>query len=643
MFFLNLTAGEFIALLGALGGLITTLYLLDRTRRKKVVSTLRFWNPAFAAEQQQNRKRVREPWSLILQLVSLLLLLLAIAQLEWGTRERRGRDHVILLDTSSWTAQQSPGGTILDREKSAAQRYLTSLPKRDRAMLVRAEALSAPATPFTSDRGQLDRALRDSTSTFSALNISQALSFARQARAWSGGQPGEVVYIGPQMVENTPAQTDTDAPHLDNLRVIAVPANRENLGIRSIAVRRGDDQAASWEATVTVKNYGSEPRAIHLGAQFAGTVFAPRVVTLHPGEERAAQYSFVTNTVGRFTASLEPHDSLAADDQASLQLPGSGLLTIAAFTRRPDVLRALLEANPRLSVKFLLPSAYVSKPQADIMLLDQFAPPERAEPRLPSLWIEPPKETSPLPVKTVVNDSVIQTWQADATTGAGLHDRETRLPRAEVFETFAGDEPVASVAEGPVVVARSSRKEAVVGFDPLSGAMRFEVTTPLLFANLLRWLAPEAFRSVDIAAGHTGTATITLDKNERAGSLRVIDERGFAVPFTVRDQTLELFAGRPSIVRVISDDRDRVLSLTLPDVAEAEWKPAANLLTGVPAMRYFGPSAVELWQWLAILGGLGLLAEWLLYGRRPVFQAARAPGATARPRVPDERPELVAK
>ena len=40
MFFLNLTAGEFFTLLGAVGGLITALYLLDQSKRKKVVSTL---------------------------------------------------------------------------------------------------------------------------------------------------------------------------------------------------------------------------------------------------------------------------------------------------------------------------------------------------------------------------------------------------------------------------------------------------------------------------------------------------------------------------------------------------------------------------------------------------------------------------
>ena len=105
MFFLNLSMGEFLTLLGAVGGLVTALYLLDKSKKKKMVSTLRFWTPARTAEELQSRRRMREPWSLLLQLLGLILLLLAIAQLQWGSKRWRGRDHVLLLDTSAWSAE----------------------------------------------------------------------------------------------------------------------------------------------------------------------------------------------------------------------------------------------------------------------------------------------------------------------------------------------------------------------------------------------------------------------------------------------------------------------------------------------------------------------------------------------------------
>lgn len=641
MFLLNLTAGEFFTLFAALGGLITALYLLDRTKRKKVVSTLRFWMPAVSAEEQHNRKRMREPWSLVLQLVSLLLLLLAIAQLQWGTRERRGRDHVLLLDTSAWAADENSNGTLLDIEKRTAEQYLTRLPARDRVMLVRVDALATPVTPFTADRGQVLKRLNESSAGFSALNIEQALSFARQAQSWSGGRQGEIVYIGPKLI----GDSETVSQWPPNLRTISVPFSRANCGIRRIGVKRSDEDPNSWQATVTLKNYGPEFRTVRLRTQFAGTFFAPRVFRLKPGEETGAEYTFTTNTSGQLVSEIVPGDTLRSDDRAALELPRNGMLRLAVYTSRPDVLRPLLEANHRLSVKFFPPAEYRAKPAADVMLLDQMA--AAAQPQIASLWIEPPKEGSPLPVKSMVNDATIQSWHSDVALAAGLHAKQAGIPVAEVFQTFEADVPVGSVSEGPVVVARPSAesrpKLAVIGFDPLSGARRFEVTTPLLFANLLRWLSPEALRTLDISADRVGAATLTLDASERADRIHVSDERGFAVPFTVRNQSLQLFASRPSIIRVISDDRERVLSLTLPDIAQLEWKPPANSASGLPISARFRPAAIDLWQSLALLGGLGLFMEWMLFGRRRVLAWRKPALPHARPAARDRERELVAK
>ncbi len=641
MFFLNLTAGEFFTLLTALGGLITALYLLDRTKRKKIVSTLRFWTPALTAEDRRRRKRMREPWSLILQLVSLVLLLLAIAQLQWGRRNRHGRDHVLLLDTSSWAGERTDQGTLLDREKALAREYVAALPARDRVMLVRVDALSTPLTSFTADRPALLNALDASDPGFSALNIEQALSFAGQAQSRSGAQEGEIVYIGPKLItEREPA-----ALKVPRLRTIAVQASRENCGILRVGVKRGDEDGNSWQATVTLKNYASQSRTVRLRTAFAGTAFIGRVFTLAPEEERTAEYNFVTNTAGQFVAEIAPDDDLASDNRAVLHLPAVAPLKIAVYTARPDVLRPLLEANHRLSVKFFAPAEYQPKPAANVMLLDQMAVGD--EPKIAALWIEPPKEHSPLPLKAVVTDAVIRNWHSETPLGAGLHVKETHVPIAEVFQTFEGDLPVASVSEGPVVAARSSNenhaKMAVIGFDPLSSSLRFEVTTPLLFANLLEWLAPEAFRTLDINAGHVGSATVTLDPEETAERIRIRGEKGFAIPFTVRNQTLQLFASRPSIIHILSKNRERVLSLTLPEVASFKWEPPANTMSGLPPANSFSPSAIDLWKWLAALGGLGLFVEWILFGRRRVFKVRKANPQSRDRKARQRETELVSR
>src|SRR5262249_41666328 len=140
MYFLNLSLLQFVAVFGSISAVSVALYLLDRSRRKQVVSTLRFWvaaeHPAVAAR----RKHIQQPWSLILQLVSMALLLLAIAQLRLGSPARAGRDHVVILETSAWMAAKSGKNTLMELARDRARRYVRALPARDRVMLVRADA-----------------------------------------------------------------------------------------------------------------------------------------------------------------------------------------------------------------------------------------------------------------------------------------------------------------------------------------------------------------------------------------------------------------------------------------------------------------------------------------------------------------------
>jgi hypothetical protein len=621
MFFLNLSLGEFLGLFAALSGVVTALYLLDRAKRKKVVSTLHFWTAASRAEEEQSRRRVRDPWSLILQLASLLLLLLAVAQLEWGSRERQGRDHVLLLDASSSMAQASSRGAkipIMADAKALAERYVRSLPSRDRVLVARAGGLVTPVTQFTPDREQVLKAIRETTPSYTVLSLSEALHFAEQAQSWSGGQRGEIVYAGAARVDADEEVTGS----VQNLRVLPVTASADDCGIRRLGVRRAEEATDTWDASVSVKNYGLRPQTLRVSLEYAATRFAPRSVTLEPGEERSLSYSFSTRAGGTLVATLAPGDALATDDRASLQLPKPGSLTVAVYTARPDVVRPLLEANHRLVTHFYRPDQYTPKPEADVMVLDEFAPAQFSKtdpPQIPALWINPPADHSPVPVKAHKTKPALTHWD-DAALGVGLHAKAADLAEADVFQTFQGDLPVASTADGTVVVARpptkSSPRLAVIGFDPLAGELRYELTTPLLFADLTRWLAPESFRTTEFTAITVGAVSVPLDSNETPDQIQVVDDKGFSVPFSVRSRALQLYVERPSVVRVTSFGRERVFSLTLPDIAEKAWQTPASTPSGVPNAVASLPSAFDLWQWLALLGLACLLAEWYLFGRR---------------------------
>src|SRR6202522_2186653 len=128
MFFNFLSLPEFLTILGSVSGLVVALYLLDRVRKRHTVATLRFFAAAEKPPVLKHRRKLQQPWSLLLQLISLLLLLLAIAQLRVGSPARYSRDHVIVLDTSAWMAARfgdarAGNGRLIDRARLGGDNY----------------------------------------------------------------------------------------------------------------------------------------------------------------------------------------------------------------------------------------------------------------------------------------------------------------------------------------------------------------------------------------------------------------------------------------------------------------------------------------------------------------------------------------
>ena len=146
--------------------------------------------------------------------------------------------------------------------------------------------------------------------------------------------------------------------------------------------------------------------------------------------------------------------------------------------------------------------------------------------------------------------------------------------------------------KGPVLIARESPdgkiRTVVMGFDPFAGPMRFELATPLLLANILRWIAPDVFRDVDVGAQSAGPVAMPLAGlvSQAAGnsSVQVMTDNGANLPFNVRDRSVEFFAGQPERVRVLTGNSERVYSLTLPELWDVKWTPPANIRHGIPLL-----------------------------------------------------------
>jgi hypothetical protein len=617
MYLLNLSLLQFLAVFGSISAISVALYLLDRSRRRLVVSTLRFWMAAEQPAVAARRRRIQQPWSLILQLASMALLVLAMAQLRLGTPEAAGRDHVIVLDTSSWMAAHSGNRTLMDIARDRARQYLKALPARDRVMLIRADALATPATAFELDRKKVDTAIRSSNAGSTALNLDQALAFARHVQGQEGHRVGEIAFVGAGRTAPRDPGSIVATPR--NLRVIQVADNTENLGLRKVGARRSGKDSEMWEIYVSLRNYGSKPRAVTVSIDFAPPGQAGRVtaasrpMTLDPGAEAETSFEYRTSAGGILGVNLAPHDLFPEDDHAELELPAQPTLPVIVYSREPELLKPILSATPRVTAVYRKPEEY--KPNdAGLVILDRFAPPIR--PAADSIWIDPPASGSPIPVRTSVDQAAFSGWDPIHPAAAGLHAQDFKLDKATVFEAAPDDARIGEVAAGPVIVARASHPKVVtLGFHPVLTGMKYELATPLLFANLLRWVSPQTFRHSEAVAGSVGAVKLVMDQPIASNTVKVTTADGAELPFTVKDKTLTFFSGTAGGVRVSAGDHEYLYSLSLPEPWDTKWTAPTEAKSGIPHFARLVDTTSDLWPVLALAGALGLLVEWVLYGR----------------------------
>ena len=613
MFFANLTLLEFLGLFAAAGGATVLLYLLTRARRQFTVSTLRFWQEVAQAPQQTRRRRIDQPWSLLMQLLAIALLLLAIAQPRLGKPDTSGRDHVLLIDTSAWMGTLTPRGTLIEQAKRESIQWLRNLPAQDRVMVVRAAALATPETSFSGDRGAIESAIRASEPGPDALDLEQAFSLALQAQRLQGRQAGEIVYAGAGRLAAREAESLNVPP---NVRILSVEGEPRNAGLTRVWLRRSPGEPDLWQVFIAIRNYDREARVVPLTVALGGAVIATRAVALPPRGESTATIDLRTRAAGWIEARLGVRDALSADNSARLEIPAQPSLRVTVYSPQPDLLRPLLAADKRVEAQFLATTAYQANPEsADLLILDRFAPPQ--PPAKPAIWIQPPAAASPIPAHESKTGLELAHWNPSHPLGAGLRSRDFKLASGLVLSPEKGDVVVAEAQQGALIAARTTKPRALVlGFHPVLSPLRFELATPLLMANALHWLAPEVFLRREVLAGSPGSISIELEEAGDPSAIRVLDESGAALPFTVDGKTVRFFAPDPGTVRVASGSFERVFSLSLPALGESQWEPGPGVGKGPGAPQPSAPLPKELWQWCAALGVALLILEWWLYGRR---------------------------
>ncbi len=616
MNWLALSPVEVGAVWSALAALALWLYLHHRRPQHRRVSTLRFW-ASVQPVAQPRRRRLREPWALLAQVLFLMLLILALANPRLGITNE-GRSVVIVLDTSIWSQMRPAGASPwIDTERQEARRVLDSLPSADRVLLLPAEADAPPILPFTTDRGALRRAIAEVPTSSNTADIPRVLEMGRAALG--GSRRGVLVYVGPGMLDERQARSlDEFRAVIENpdddrgqpqflVRLVGSEKPVQNRGITRLSLRRDAAQPDLWHLLTQLKNYSDTKSSVVLKLSVSGQPLGQRTISLSPGELANAENEFTWAEGGLLQAEISPSDALAADDRAVVNLPTFRVIRVAVFPGNapfPTDLLTVLSSNPYLRTEVVTP-AMNADVSPDVAIYQGSEMPSQLS--FNSIYfLSGPASAGSHSVRVVGWNS-----QHPVTRWVRTHDVSVRNPAQ--LNMLSTDTILAST-EGnppaPLILAReqNGRRMLIIGFDPQKSNFPLQSAFPLLMAGGMEWMT----HSVDESAESLSTGELDLP----GPAARIISPSGRDVPFARKGQDVHLLATETGMYRVVPPNGStsgetsvavntpllpaQRMTLTPPETARIESEPLQQ------------PGS-DLWRGLVLLGIVALWLEWWLY------------------------------
>ncbi len=606
------------------------LYLHHRRPQHRKVSTLRFWASVQPIAQPRRRK-LREPWAFLAQILFLLLLVLALANPRWGPAIE-GRSVVIVLDASIWSQARPTGEPAwIDQERAEAMRVLESLPGGDRVLLLRAEAEAPPILPFTTDRATLRRAILNAQPSSVAADLPRALEMGRAALG--GARRGLLVYVGPGLVDAAQARSldefraEVESPDNNGaqpqflMRLVGDWASVQNRGITRLSLRRDAAQPDRWRLLTQLKNYSAEKADLVLAFSVNGQPIGKRKVTLAPEALANAEDEFTWDQGGMLQAEISPSDGLQADDRATVNLPTFRTVRVAVFASNASPFAAdllgVLSSNPYVLAQVLPPelSANISP---DIAIYQGANFPSQPDFNSIAFLGGPPLAGSkPLRVTGWNLQHPVTRW-------VRTHDISVRNPTALKVEP--GD-TVLAYTEGdspaPLILARerNGRRILMIGFNPHDSNFPMESAFPLLMAGSIEWMT----HSVDEVADSLSTGEIDLP----GPATKIFAPSGKEVPFARKGAEVHLLASETGMYRVVAPGGETSIAVNPPPL------PAERAqLTAAEAAQVerepLPPASWDMWRWLVLLAIVALCMEWWLYyaarERQRAAEVQEAPG-----------------
>ncbi len=612
--------------LSALAIPIILLYMLKLRRKQTQVSSTMLW------EKILRDKQANTPWQklkrnllLFLQLLILAALIFALARPALQTKVVASGAVIVLLDASaSMNAIDVLPNRFEEAQKSALA-LINGLSSDSSMTLILVGQTPQTLIASETDKTLLKSALNKSQPTQGGADWNAAFALAAGASRSNSKSTVIIISDGGLPESGLPAFPG-------DVRYISIGDSNDNLAISALALRASKGKPQLF---AEIKNYSGKDRNIIFSLYIGDQLFLARQIDVAAHSQNSISLDDLPTASAIYKANISNLDSAARLDSLSLDD------TAFAVYRSSSARRALLVSKGNLFLEQLLSSLpgiqpFRALPAADgtlqipnepfdLYIFDGYIPEKLPNSNL--LLINP--TTNLLfdvgeSFKEINNVQVKEhtlTRYVDWKTVHVLQARKITAPNWMTVLIESDSNPLVFAGE------KNGQRVASLSFDLRESDLPLQIAYPILFSNLINYLAPpSAFdSSQSLQAGESLIITPQTDAKQVVVASPSNQLYTLAPGQNIFSQTNELGFYAVNFVAENSN-RAEYFAVNLFDPSESDIQPRAELHIGSQAVTPAVSKQVgllELWKWLAGLALLILMIEWQVFHRKkiPFFKA----------------------
>jgi Ca-activated chloride channel family protein len=592
---------------GALAVAIVALYLRRPRRRSLEVSSLFFWQRVL--ERQPHRKflgRLRNPLSLLLQLLIFVLLLLALARPEETSFRGRGST-VMIIDLRA--RMQAP--EVFRAAVSAAQDVVAKLGPNDEMAILAMEGVPRIVSSFSNDGKELRGRL-------ASLKPSDA-----------GGNLEEALLLGQRLLDAKPGErrllviSDRKVP-AERVEQITVGTAQDNVALLGLAQRPLPASPQSAEIFAKLGNFSGSEKHAELELSLDGKPFDLQRFAMRPGEERnfsaTIPRELLASGHGLLEARLTTNDALPFDNVARAVLPTGQHVRVLLIGEDDPFLEGALKADASIAVEILRPESWRPEMSAgfDVVVFDNWLPSDLTPDSLGAgAFLFFGRTPFGVPGQQTATD-FLEAAESESPLLWNVALGDIRLTKAEKL-VVPGDGrwrisvPIRSAGEPMVLALEGPHQSRVVAvaFGVAESTFPLRVGFPLFVSNVIHWLAGRfSLEGAELKAGKT----FLPKEGEEISKEPLRLEMGSAESEAASFSQTPLMLRKNGFYLVRHPPETRWLAVNTEDAAESDLRGAQR--EGGASLFGHHWSALPPWRWLALAALILLVVEWCLHHRR---------------------------